>query len=170
MLSSFDCPIEGVNHYIIHVITRRTKLVTLHVGSQHLATSPNISISLAELVCFDDACCLQTLPLMWNRYLTVCNFHKILDLRKIKYLQLQPLVVTAPLHSPCWKQYSMKPMIQASIGRAERSTTHVDVKLTEAATTQYSHQKSNLVRKIQCHRLYHWAQRPPLVNDGSFFA
>ena len=43
------------NHYVI--IVGQTKLVTSHVGSQH------ILISLAELVCFDDAYCSRTLPL-----------------------------------------------------------------------------------------------------------
>ena len=63
--------------------------------------------------------------------------------------QLQPLVVTAPLHSPRIKQLSMKPMILARIGRAERSTIHVDVNLRSLPPRNFSDQKSDLGQKIQ---------------------
>ena len=63
--------------------------------------------------------------------------------------QLRPPVATVPLHSPHWKQQCLKPVTLASIARAERSTTHVDVNLWRVPPRDISHQKSDLVRKIQ---------------------
>ena len=58
------------------------------------------------------------------------------------------------LHSPHWKQHSLKPVVLASIARAERSTAHADVNLRRLPPRDFSRQKSDLGRKIQCHRLW----------------
>ena len=69
--------------------------------------------------------------------------------------QLQLSVAPALLHSPHWKQSSMKPVILERIARAERFTTHVDVNLWRLPPCNFSHQKSDYVRKTQfrCLRL-----------------
>ena len=67
--------------------------------------------------------------------------------------QLQPPAAAALLHSPSWKQHSVTPVILASIARAERSTTHMDVDLRRLPPCNFCRQKSDLVRKIQHHRL-----------------
>ena len=69
------------------------------------------------------------------------------------YCQVQLLVATASLHSPHWKQHSMKPVILTDVARAERSTTHVDVNLWRLPPHNFSRQESDLVQKIQCSRL-----------------
>ena len=76
--------------------------------------------------------------------------------------QLQPLVATAPLHSPRWKQRRMKPVILANIARAERSTTHVNVNLQRLPPRDFSRQKSGLARKSSAAAYGHCVQRPRL--------
>ena len=86
--------------------------------------------------------------------------------------QLQPPVATAPLLSPSWKQHSIKPVILASIARAERSTTCVDMHLRGLPPRNFSHQKSDLAQKIQHRRLQSRcvAATSSKWIDESFFA
>ena len=80
--------------------------------------------------------------------------------------QLQPLVATALLHSPHWKQCSMKPEILANTAKAERPTTHVDVNLH---VYEGCHPTIFLVRNLTLSKwssstIYgHCVQWPPLV-------
>ena len=129
------------NQYVI-IIGRRKLVIkketgNLHVWSQHLATSPNASISLARKL-----------------FLLTCNTLRLRDTVRAWFsYQLQPPVATVPLHSPSWKQHSTEPVILASTSREERSATHVDVELRRLPPNDFSRQESELVRKIQRRRL-----------------
>ena len=83
------------------------------------------------------------------------NFLRLRDtVRRVWFpVKLQPAVAPAPLVSPSWKQCSMKLVILASIARAERSTTCVHAYLQRLPPHNFSCQKSDLAREIQCHRL-----------------
>ena len=68
--------------------------------------------------------------------------------------QFKPPVATAPLLFPCWKQHSIKPVILATITRAGRSITNVDVNLQRMPPYNFSPQKYVFARKIHRRRLW----------------
>ena len=98
---------------------------------------------------------LQTILPFDSHYTTQSSKESTVSLRLrdtmgAKFLyQLQPPVATALLHSPSWKRHTMKPVILASIERAERKKTHVVVDLCRLPPLDYSRKKSDLARKIQ---------------------